>query len=139
MQSPILIPKKARLWPYISSEVVMLPSAPSLPARPSSLTLFTALLGLLGGLVFGALYAFTGSGSGILILAFMGMSVLAGIGSLVTYIMQRREGKRNTETLLDIYEKAIEEKKQYLHTLQQEEIEARLSMNPPLPLRGAID
>ncbi len=132
-QQPVIITRKARVWPEIPKEVVPLPSPPTPPNAPLPTFLFTSLFSIIGIIVIEVILSHGGNG-GINTLPFVALSGIMGLGSFASFIVQTIIARRRTRYLLHAYQQRLQEIEKQLQSLQWKERQASLDLNPPFVL-----
>ena len=127
---PVLISRKARIWPEISKETVALPAPPNAPPGPMPFMMVTSLFSIFGIIIVELVLSHTGSGSSLL--PFVGLSAIMGGASLTSFIVQWISARRRTKYLITAYQKRLQEIEKQLQLLQWKEQQACVDLNPPL-------
>ena len=132
-QQPVIITRKARVWPEIPKEVVTLPPPPTPPNAPMPTMLFTSLFSVVGILAI-ELFISRGGGFNTNYLPFVALSGIMGIGTFISFIVQLIIARRRTRYLLNAYQKRLLEIEKQLEVLQWKERQACIDLNPPFVL-----
>lgn len=132
-ERPVIITRKARVWPEISKEVVALPPPPVPPNTPMPTMLITSVVSIVG-IVSIELFLSHSGGSSINSLPFVALSSIMGLASLISFITQFVIARRKTRYLLNAYQQKLQEIEKRLQALQWKERQACLDLNPPFVL-----
>ena len=132
-QHPVIVTRKARVWPEIPKEVVALPPPPNPPNAPLPTMLITSLFSIVGIVAIELVISRAGS-SGINSLPFVALSSIMGLGSFISFIVQLTIARRKTRYLLNAYQKRLQEIEKQLQVLQWKERQACIDLNPPFVL-----
>ena len=132
-QQPIIVTRKARVWPEIPKEVVTLPASPNPPNAPMPTMLITSLFSIVGIVTIELVISRSG-GSGINSLPFVALSSIMGLGTFISFIVQLSIARRKTRYLLNAYQQRLQEIEKRLQALQWKERQACIDLNPPFVL-----
>lgn len=132
-QQPVIVTRKARVWPEIPKEVVALPAPPTPPNAPMPTMLITSLFSIVGIVTIELVISRSG-GSGINSLPFVALSSIMGLGTLISFVIQLIIARRKTRYLLRAYQQRLEEIEKRLQALQWKERQASIDLNPPFVL-----
>lgn len=129
-----VISRKARIWPEIPQEKVLLPGAPQLPQGPQVGTLSFVLFNLLGMGLYVLIFSTfkIGGGAQFFLLPFIAISGMMALGTVANFLTQHVSTKRKSKTLMERYEAQLQEVEQRLQGLHWKERQARLDLDPPL-------
>lgn len=132
-RQPVIVTRKARVWPEIPKEMVALPAPPNPPNAPMPTMLITSLFSIVGIVAIELVISRSGS-SGINSLPFVALSSIMGLGSLISFVVQLVIARRKTRYLLRAYRRRLEEIEKHLQALQWKERQACIDLNPPFVL-----
>lgn len=131
-QSPIIITRKARIWPEIPKDTITLPSPPAMPTPPQATMLTTVAFSLVSMAVYALVFTRNGAGgSTTFILPFIAISGVMALSSVARYITQVISVRRRSKILVSSYKKKLEEAEKQLQFLRWQEQQASVELDPP--------
>lgn len=133
------ISRKARIWPGISREEVIIPPPPQLPATPQFSMLTTAFVGLINMGIYALIFTRVNTGgSSLFFLPFIAISGLMALSSLTTFLIQFIYARRRSSYLVEAYMKQLQETERHLQLLTWQERQASIDQDPPLALPSSL-
>ncbi len=132
LPSPTTITRKARFWPEIPREKLVLPIPPSFSNTRNFTPLITIFFSTAGMGVYAYILSHQMGGAGMFYFSILIISGFMALGTLMSFIIQWLIARRKSRYLLKIYTQKLNEVEQKARALQRQERQARIDLDPPL-------